>query len=228
MPFNAILFDLDGTLLDTIPDLADTANAMRQDMGLPPIAEAILATYVGQGAERLVMRTLAHEGQTVDAPTLAQGMAGYHRHYRAFNGRRTRLYPGVLQGLRAFRELGARLAVVTNKLTEFTGPLLQQYGIAEFFDAVVCGDTCERRKPDPMPLLHACRILGVEPHEALFIGDSINDAEAANAAGIRVLALPYGYNEGRPVQTLRVDAIVDSLVSAAQWAANATPLTEHP
>ncbi|WP_269499797.1 phosphoglycolate phosphatase [Castellaniella sp. S9] len=227
MQFTAILFDLDGTILDTIPDLADSANAMRQDMGLPPIAEDILATYVGQGFEHLVIRALSHEGQPADVQTVMRGMARYRDHYRAFNGRRARLFPEALEGLQAFRDSGAKLAVVTNKLTEFTGPLLEQYGIAHFFDAVVCGDTCERRKPDPMPVQHACRLLDVKPGEALFIGDSINDAEAANAAGVRVLALPYGYNEGRPVQTLPVDAIVDSLVSAAQWAADATPLTEN-
>lgn len=227
MPFNAILFDLDGTILDTIPDLADAANAMRLDMGLPPIPEDILATYVGQGFEHLVIRALSHEGTPADVQTVMRGMARYRDHYRAFNGRRTRLYPDAVEGLQAFRDSGARLAVVTNKLTEFTGPLLQQHGIAHFFDAVVCGDTCERRKPDPMPLLHACRLLDAKPAETLFIGDSINDAEAANAAGIRVLALPYGYNEGRPVQTLPVDAIVDSLLAAARWAAKATSLTEN-
>ncbi|MER1966888.1 phosphoglycolate phosphatase [Castellaniella sp. GW247-6E4] len=227
MQFTAILFDLDGTILNTIPDLADSANAMRQDMGLPPIDEGILATYVGQGFEHLVMRALSHEGQPADVQTVMRGMARYRDHYRAFSGRRTQLYPDALQGLRDFRDSGAKLAVVTNKLTEFTGPLLQQHGIAEFFEVVVCGDTCERRKPDPMPLWHACELLGVKPGETLFIGDSITDAEAANAAGIRILALPYGYNEGRPVQALPVDAIVDSLVSAAQWAANATPLAEN-
>ena len=227
MQFPGILFDLDGTLLDTIPDLADAANAMRQDMGLTPIAEDIIATYVGKGVEQLVIRTLGHEGCPASVDMVMRGLARYQDHYRALNGQRSRLYPGVLAGLQAFRDQGARLAVVTNKGTEFTGPLLRQMGLDGYFDAVVCGDTCERKKPDPMPLFHACDLLGIAPAQALFIGDSINDALAANAAGMRVLALPYGYNEGRPVQSLPVDAIVDSIVEAAQWPPDATSQTEH-
>ena len=227
MQFSAILFDLDGTLLDTIPDLADAANAMRQDMGLAPIAEDILATYVGKGVEQLVIRTLGHDSAPASVEMVMRGLARYQDHYRALNGQRSRLYPGVLAGLDAFREQGMRMGVVTNKGTEFTGPLLRQMGLDGYFDIVVCGDTCERKKPDPMPLLHACALLDITPAQALFIGDSINDALAAHAAQMRVLALPYGYNEGRPVQSLPVDAIVESLVEAAQWAADATSQTEH-
>jgi phosphoglycolate phosphatase len=227
MQFSAVLFDLDGTLLDTIPDLADAANAMRQDMGLAPIPQKVLATYVGKGVEQLIIRTLGHDGAPASVEMVMRGLARYQDHYRALNGQRSRIYPGVVAGLQAFREQGARLAVVTNKGTEFTGPLLRQMGLDGYFDVVVCGDTCERKKPDPMPLIHACDLLGVAPDQALFIGDSINDALAANAAGMRVLALPYGYNEGRPVQSLPVDAIVESIVEAAQWAADATSQTEH-
>ncbi|MFC4296511.1 phosphoglycolate phosphatase [Castellaniella hirudinis] len=227
MQFSGILFDLDGTLLDTIPDLADAANAMRQDMGLAPIAESTIAAYVGKGVEQLVIRTLGHEGKPASVDMVMRGLARYQDHYRALNGQRSRIYPGVVAGLQAFRDQGARLAVVTNKSTEFTLPLLRQMGLDGYFDVVVCGDTCERKKPDPMPLFHTCDLLGITPAQALFIGDSINDALAANAAGIRVLTLPYGYNEGRPVQELPVDAIVTSIVEAAQWAADATSPTEH-
>lgn len=227
MRFSGILFDLDGTLLDTIPDLADAANAMRQDMGLAPIATDIIATYVGKGVEQLVIRVLGHEGTPASVDMVMRGLARYQDHYRALNGQRSRLYPGVLAGLQAFRDQGARLAVVTNKGAEFAAPLLRQMGLDGYFDAVVCGDTCARKKPDPMPLFHACDLLDIAPAQALFIGDSINDALAANAAGMRVLALPYGYNEGCSVQSLPVDAIVESLVEAAQWAADATSQTEH-
>src|SRR5690606_24871387 len=127
------------------------------------------------------------------------------------NGQRSRLYPGVLAGLDAFREQGMRMGVGTNKGSEFTTPLLRQKALDGYFDIVVCGDTCARKKPDPMPLLHACGLLNVTPAQTLFIGDSINDALAAQAAGMRVLALPYGYNEGNPVQSLPVDAIVGSI-----------------
>lgn len=227
MQFDAILFDLDGTLLDTIPDLASAANATRLDMGLPPIAQSILATYVGQGVEQLVMRALGHEGTPASVETVMRGLARYRDHYRKRNGDQARPYPGVLAGLQAFRAAGARLAVVTNKDTEFTEPLLRRTGLFDYFDIVVCGDTCEQKKPNPMPVLHACRLLDVAPERALFIGDSINDALAANAAGVPVLAVPYGYNEGRSVQTLPVNAIVGSIIEAAEWAANAPTPTEH-
>ncbi|MGB6243150.1 MAG: phosphoglycolate phosphatase [Castellaniella sp.] len=222
MHFAGILFDLDGTLVDSIPDLADAANAMRQDMNLPPLPEALLATFVGKGVEQLVIRTLSHDGQAPSVEQVMRGLARYQDHYRVLNGRHSQLYPGVLAGLEAFRSQGARLAVVTNKDSQFTIPLLQHMGLDTYFDVVVSGDTCERKKPDPLPLLHACDLLGIQPSQALFIGDSINDALAAQAANMRALALPYGYNEGQPVQSLPVDAIVDSLVEAAQWAADQT------
>ncbi|MFT0533799.1 phosphoglycolate phosphatase [Castellaniella hirudinis] len=220
MQFSGILFDLDGTLVHTIPDLAAAANAMRLDMGLSVLPEDLVATFVGKGVEQLVMRTLGHEGPAPNIDSVMRGLARFQDHYRGLNGRYSQLYPGVVGGLQAFRDQGARLAVVTNKGTAFTAPLLQHMGLASFFDAVVCGDTCERKKPDPLPLFHACDLLGIRPAQALFIGDSINDAQAAQAAGIPILAVPYGYNEGQPVQSLQVDAIVDSILDAARWAAH--------
>ncbi|TAN27335.1 MAG: phosphoglycolate phosphatase [Castellaniella sp.] len=227
MQFSGILFDLDGTLIDTIPDLAGAANAMRLDMGMTPISQDILATYVGKGMEQLVIRSLGHEGQPAEMDLVMRGLARYTDHYRKLNGKRSHLYPGVLAGLQDFQAQGMRLAVVTNKSTEFALPLLRQQGLADFFDVIVCGDTCPRKKPDPMPLFHACSLLDIQPTQALFIGDSINDALAARSAGIRMLALPYGYNEGNPVQSLPVDAIVGSIIEAARWAAERSSHTEH-
>ena len=227
MQFAGILFDLDGTLLDTIPDLASSANAMRQDMDLPPISQDILATYVGQGVEQLVMRALGHGGTPASVEAVMRGLSRYRDHYRKRNGDQSAPYPGVHAGLQAFRATGAKLAIVTNKDTEFTEPLLRRCGLFDYFDVIVCGDTCEHKKPNPMQLFYACEQLGIRPAQALFIGDSINDALAANAAGIPVLAVPYGYNEGRDVQTLPVNAIVSSIIEAAQWAANSSSHTEH-
>lgn len=227
MQFSGILFDLDGTLIDTIPDLAGAANAMRLDMGLPPISQDILATYVGKGMEQLVIRSLNHEGQPAEMDLIMRGLARYTDHYRNLNGKRSHLYPGVLAGLQDFQAQGMRLAVVTNKGTEFALPLLRQQGLTDFFEVIVCGDTCPRKKPDPMPLLHACSLLDIQPAQALFIGDSINDALAARAAGMKMLALPYGYNEGNPVQSLPADAIVGSIIEAARWAAERSSHTEH-
>lgn len=220
--FPAVLFDLDGTLINTIPDLADAGNAMRVDLGRAPVAEADIARYVGKGVEHMIACTLEHGGAPADPALMARAVTRFRDHYRRLNGRRSRLYPGVAEGLQLFRQTGARLAVVTNKTAEFTPPLLHQMGLDSYFDIIVCGDTCARKKPDPLPLFYACRLLNVDPRTALFIGDSINDAQAARAAGMPMLAVPYGYNEGRPVQQLPANAIVDSLVEGARWAAAAS------
>ncbi|MEI2415911.1 phosphoglycolate phosphatase [Orrella sp. JC864] len=223
--FDAVLIDLDGTLLDTIPDLAHAANAMRVELGMAPLRQAMLATFVGKGTEHLVRRTLAADRDPgePDPERFEQALASFHRHYHLVNGDRSTLFPGVLEGLAAMRGQGLKLAVVTNKPTAFTEPLLVKAGLARFFDAVVCGDTTPRKKPDPAPVLHACALLGVQPARCLAIGDSMNDAQAARAAGCKVLAVPYGYNEGQDVRTLDVDGIVASLDEAARWAAQAQP-----
>lgn len=224
MSFNAVLLDLDGTLLDTIPDLAAAANAMRHDLGMSPLDQALLATYVGKGMKVLVQKTLANnpENTSPDEAMVEQGLAIMGKHYLRTNGDGTRMYPGVREGLDAFAAAGCKLAIVTNKPTEFTHPLLERFGIASLFSAVVCGDTCAQKKPHPMPMLYACEQLGTQPQQALAIGDSVNDALAARAAGITVLAVPYGYNEGMDVRNLQVDDIVSTIADAARWAARHT------
>lgn len=219
MPFAAALLDLDGTLLNTLPDLADATNAMRMEMGMPPLRQDVVATYVGKGTRNLVNRALSDSlDGTVDEALVDQGLALFQHCYHLINGDKTLVYPGVIEGLNAFREQGVRLAIVTNKPRDFTLPLVERTGLLHFFEHIVCGDTCERRKPDPMPMLHACDLLGITPAQALAIGDSCNDALSAKAAGITVLAVPYGYNEGRSVHSLEVDDIVTSIEQAAQWA----------
>ncbi|MBB5215429.1 phosphoglycolate phosphatase [Parapusillimonas granuli] len=221
MRFSAVLLDLDGTLLDTIPDLARASNAMRAELGMPELPVATVATYVGKGTENLVKRLLADnpEGRQPSPEETARALEIFHRHYHEVNGDEASVYPGVVEGLEAFSKAGAALAVVTNKPTQFTLPLLERMGLAGYFSQVVCGDTCARKKPDPMPFLHACELLGADPAASLAIGDSINDALAARAANMTVLALPYGYNEGMDVRNLPVDDIVMSIAEAAQWAA---------
>ncbi|NYT62647.1 phosphoglycolate phosphatase [Alcaligenaceae bacterium] len=220
MPFAAVLIDLDGTLLDTIPDLAHAANATRVELGLAPLPQDTIASYIGKGTEHLIMLTLSNNpaGSTPSANDIQQGLDIFGRHYHAVNGDQATLYPGALEGLNAFKDAGLKMAIVTNKPAEFTHPLLKSAGIANFFEHIVCGDTCTRKKPDPMPLLHACTLLQVAPENALAIGDSVNDALAARAANITVLAVPYGYNEGMDVRSLEVDDIVMSINEAAQWA----------
>jgi len=222
-PILAVLLDLDGTLVDSIPDLAAAANAMRVELGMAPLGLEVLTTFVGKGMDYLVRRTLAGsldvDGLPVDDPgqrLFARGNASLRRHYALLNGDMATVYDGVIEGLRAMQDQGLKLAVVTNKPTEFTGPLLTRVGLAAFFPVVVCGDTCARRKPDPDQVLHACQRLGVAPAQAVTIGDSMNDAQAGRSAGTRVLAVPYGYNEGQDVYALDVDGIVPRLTDAAQ------------
>ncbi|HWK60438.1 MAG TPA: phosphoglycolate phosphatase [Eoetvoesiella sp.] len=218
MPYTAVLLDLDGTLLDTIPDLADATNAMLADLGLAQLSQETVASLVGKGTKALIASVLARQGKSGDQTLLQErAQALFRQHYHRFNGQRAVLYAGVEQGLRAFARMGLKLAVVTNKPTEFTLPLLERSGLAPYFECVVCGDTCPEQKPQPAPLLHACAQLGAAPGQAVMIGDSINDAQAAQAAGIAALAVPYGYNHGQDVQNLKVDDIVMSIEAAAQW-----------
>jgi phosphoglycolate phosphatase len=211
---SAVTIDLDGTLADTIPDLAAGANAMLADLGRPALALERIRTFVGKGIPRLVERTLTES--LGDAALMERALPIFERHYAATNGRHSELYPGVSEGLARLREMKVPLACVTNKSGRFTLPLLEQLGLARYFEQVVAGDTLPQKKPDPAQLVHACRGFGIEPRSMLMIGDSVNDALAARAAGCPVFCVPYGYNEGRDVRELDVDAIVASLVEATR------------
>ncbi|GAB4179948.1 MAG: phosphoglycolate phosphatase [Rhodocyclaceae bacterium] len=215
-PVEAVLIDLDGTLLDTVPDLAPAADAMLGDLGLPPIAASRVREFVGKGIPNLVRRCLAEAGAPPDAATAARALDAFRRHYAAVNGRHTTVYPGVIEGLDALRARGLALGCVTNKAEAFARPLLAMKGLAGYFAALVCGDTLPQAKPDPAPLLYLCRLLGAAPAGTVHIGDSENDVRAARAAGIRVLLVPYGYGEGRDVHDLDCDAIVAGLEEAAR------------
>jgi phosphoglycolate phosphatase len=217
--WQGVLLDLDGTLLDTLPDLAAAANVMRRRMGMPELDEALIRTFVGKGADNLIARTLAGNlaAHEPDAKTFQTARAIFFEHYHATNGDKAIIYEGVIDGLQMIADMGLPMAVVTNKPYEFSVPLLERAGIMRFMQIVVGGDTCERRKPDPQPILHACDRLGCAPTATLTIGDSINDALAAKAAGCAVVAVPYGYNEGKPVTDLPVDGIVATVFEAARW-----------
>lgn len=210
----AVLFDLDGTLLDSIPDLAEGCRRMMVELGLAPHDQATVHSFVGKGMANLVRRCLVERGESVDEARLAQAVAVFRRHYSEVNGVQTQIYPGVVDALEKLRGAGVGLACVTNKPTDFTGPLLEKMGIAEFFASTVCGDTLAEKKPHPAPLLHACSELGVDVAQALMIGDSANDADAARAAGMPVLLVTYGYSEGKPVDSLDCDGLLSSLTDA--------------
>jgi phosphoglycolate phosphatase len=217
--WQAVLLDLDGTLLDTLPDLAASANEARRALGMPFLDESLIRTFVGKGADNLVRRTLAGslEGPEPEPVLFEQARGVFFEHYRATNGDRAILYPGVLEGLEELRAMDIPMAVVTNKPYDFSVPLLERSDLMRFMHAVIGGDTCARRKPDPEPILHACAQLNCDPTATLTIGDSVNDALAAKAAGCAVVAVPYGYNEGNPVTALPVDGIVGSILEGAEW-----------
>jgi phosphoglycolate phosphatase len=214
---SAVLFDLDGTLLDSAPDLAAAANAMLAELGRAPRDPRVIATYIGKGIPKLVERTLTGSlDAAADSALFARALPIYEHHYAAESGRRSVPYPGVIEGLRALHDAGLPLACITNKAERFTLDLLQRTRLDGFFAVVVCGDTVVRKKPDPEPVLTACARLDVRPADALMIGDSANDVQAARAAGCPVWCVPYGYNEGRPVETLDCDAVVPDLAEAAR------------
>jgi len=212
----AAIIDLDGTMLDTVPDFEAALNGMRADLGLAPITQATIKPLVGKGSEKLVRDALLldWDAARVDA-VFEEALAGYQRHYLAINGDRSTLFEGVIEGLQAMRAQGLRLVCVTNKPIAFTLPLLDQKGLAPYFERVFGGDSFEKKKPDPMPMLGACSALDLPPSTVVAIGDSSNDAESARAAGCFVLTVPYGYNHGRPIQEINSDGIVSSLLEAA-------------
>lgn len=215
---SAVLFDLDGTLLDTLPDLHAAASAMLADQGRAPLPEAATRSYVGRGIPNLVKRLLADSLAAADDATLppADALDSFRRHYARENGRQVRPYPGVIDGLKALKAKAIPLGVITNKAQAFTLPLLELMGLSGYFDVVVSGDLLPKPKPDPMALVWACGRLNVSPGQTLFVGDSINDFLAGRAAGCHVFLLPYGYNEGRDVHELACDAIVPTVDYAAK------------
>ena len=218
----AVVIDLDGTLLNTAPDLAYAAELMMNDLGLPVPALDTIKTYIGNGVSRLAKRVLTGDMDAEpDAALFARGYASYQKHYGANVSRYSRPFDGVIAGLEAFRAMGVHLACITNKAEVFTTPLLRDTGLLDYFELVLSGDSLPKRKPDPLPLLHASQHFSVAPAQLLLIGDSLNDTQAARAAGCPVFCVPYGYNRGVPVSELRPDAVVATLFDAAKLVSKA-------
>lgn len=216
-PFDAVLFDLDGTLLHTAPELAHAANRMLAELGRAPVSEALIASFIGGGIRRTVRSAIAGVmNGAVDAAVLEQGLAIFERVYAEQPGQRTQAYPGVVEGLERFAAARMPMGVVTNKAGRFTVDLLERMCMARYFGAVVSGDTLAVQKPAPEPLWHACAQLKAAPAKTLFIGDSRHDVKAARNAGCRVWCVPYGYNEGEPATALACDRLVDTLEQAAE------------
>jgi phosphoglycolate phosphatase len=211
--FDAAIVDLDGTMVDTVGDFVEALNLVLDDLLLPHVDATIVSTLIGKGSEHLIRAVLRHVHAAPDDGDAAyeRAWARYQHHYRIVNGRHSRVFDGVVEGLAGLRAAGLRLACLTNKPTEFARALLIAKGLDGFFDHVFGGDAFERKKPDPLPVLKCCEALGCRPARTLLIGDSSNDAAAARAAGCPVVLVSYGYNHGKPVLGAEVDGVVDSL-----------------
>ena len=211
---SAIVVDLDGTLLHTAPELAESANRMLRDMGRAPVSQALLMSYIGNGISWLVKRALTGDMHAEPAAELfEQALPIFEKHYTALL-LESKPFPGVLEGLAAMKAAGFRLGCITNKVAHYTEPLLRGTGLAPFFEIVLSGDSLPEKKPHPMPLLHSARFFNTPIQQLLLIGDSLNDAVAARAAGCPVFCVPYGYNHGEPVDGLDLDAVVGDLHAA--------------
>ncbi len=207
-----VLIDVDGTLVDSVPDLAFCVDAMMVALNRPPHGEGKVRHWVGNGVERLVKRALCGtlDGEPDDA-LYQQALPIFLELYDANTCVRSFLYPGVREGLAFLKGAGYKLGCVTNKAAQFTEPLLQQLGIFDDFAIIVSGDTLPQKKPHPEPLLHAARFFKVTPQQSLMIGDSISDVSAARAAGFQIICMSYGYNHGEDIRTANPDAVIDSM-----------------
>ncbi len=208
-----VLIDVDGTLVDSVPDLAWCVDELMKQLGREPHGEAKVRNWVGNGVERLTRRALI--GQLDGEPSdedFERAYPVFLELYAENTSKRSVLYPGVREGVDYLKSAGFRLGCVTNKAAQFTIPLLKDLGVYDDFEIVVSGDDLPKKKPDPLPLLHAAEKLGMKPENALMVGDSKSDVKAARAAGFQIVCMSYGYNHGEDIRNYDPDAVIDSMV----------------
>jgi phosphoglycolate phosphatase len=215
----AVMIDLDGTMVDTIGDFEVALNHALADLGVPTASRALVARSIGKGSEHLIRTVLKNQLALPEVAGSAEEVEQlfmpvwerYEQHYLSINGKFSKVFPGVMEGLDQLKEMGLPLACLTNKPVSFTTPLLKDKGLTRYFSHVFGGDSFERKKPDPLPLVKTCEALGSLPARTLMVGDSCNDAQAADAAGCPVVLMTYGYNHGEPIQNTPALAWLDSL-----------------
>ena len=208
-----ILIDVDGTLVDSVPDLAYCVDELMMQLGRPTHGADKVRNWVGNGVERLCRRALV--GQLDGEPSDEDFEKAYPifvELYSENTSKRSHLYPGVREGLEYLKSQGYKLGCVTNKAAQFTIPLLKDLGVHDEFEVIVCGDELPEKKPHPMPLLHAAEKMGVTPEQSLMLGDSMSDVKAARAAGFQIICMSYGYNHGEDIRDYNPDAVIDSMV----------------
>jgi len=211
-----IAFDLDGTLVDSVPDLTDAVDQMLGQLGRQPAGEERVRCWVGNGAEMLVRRALSKDGtdeqaNKVSETLLANAMTCFYQNYTSCNGKYSRLYPGVEQTLKAIKGQGIPMVLITNKPAQFTATLLAQLGLDMYFNIVLSGDSLTHQKPHPEPLLYAAMRSGANPMNCLMVGDSRSDVEASRASFFKVVCVDYGYNHGEPISSSKPDCLVSSV-----------------
>jgi phosphoglycolate phosphatase len=212
----AVIVDLDGTMLNTAPDFHAAINRMRAGLALPPLPIESIIRFIGKGTENLIRCSLASDfSQSELEERFPAALKSYMGHYRDIDDRFATLYPGVIEGLEAFKAKDLRLACVTNKPLAFALISLEKAGLRRYFEVIYGGDSLPQKKPHPAQMLQVCRDFDLPPAHVVAIGDSSNDAEAARAAGCFVLNVPYGYNHGLPIQDVDSDGIVPTLLDAA-------------
>lgn len=207
-----VLLDIDGTLVDTVPDLAFSIDTMLQEIGFEQHGVDKIRDWVGNGIERLVHRALTDDqDENAEEELFQKAFPLFMDIYADNAASASQFYPGVEEGLEYLKSENFKLGCVTNKRSRFTETLLKSLGIYNDFEIVICGDTLPKRKPDPMQLLHAAEFFNVSPEDSLMVGDSTNDVYAAKAAGFQILAVNYGYNRGVDISEADPDMVVDSL-----------------
>lgn len=213
-----VMIDLDGTLIDTVPDLAVAANRMLADLGRKPWDMNHYRAWIGNGVPRFVKRALTGEMQAEPDPGLfEQALEPFRRHYGEAVSALSRAYPGVVEALEQLTAKGYSLVCITNKAEAFTLPLLQNLDLHKYFKLVLSGDSLPKQKPDPLPLQHACQHFGIDTTHGVLVGDSSNDVHAARSAGMPVICVTYGYNHGHDIRQSLPDAVVDSLTEVPPY-----------
>jgi phosphoglycolate phosphatase len=209
-----VMFDLDGTLIDSVPDIAAAVDHMLVQLGREPAGIEAVRTWIGNGSRVLVRRALAGglEHDSVDDASAEQALELFMTAYGQAHGH-TQVYPGVRETLKWLARHGVEMALITNKAEQFVAPLLDELRLGQYFRWIIGGDTLPQQKPDPAALLHVMTMAGVAPEAALFVGDSRNDVLAAKAAGVACVALSYGYNHGRPIAEESPSLVIDDLRS---------------
>lgn len=215
-PFDAVMFDLDGTLIETAPEIADAVNLTLREVGLRSVTQQQVNDWIGHGTLELLIQALAHtqrisDQQVRNSPELPGMVAAFNQHYQQCCGTRSHVYPQVRETLTALRDMDVRLAVVTNKESRFTQAVLEAHSLTAMFDTVVSGDTLPVKKPNPAGIAHCLQRFKATPERSLFVGDSSIDIATARNAGVAVWALPYGYNLGEPIASAHPDRVIEDI-----------------